>query len=136
DAAPDALTRTPWLIDRYALASLPSVSSLKALRCHLVAADAPLNPGCPPRPGGLRARTVTTAAPQLVAFGAPLLDGAPLGVVRGAPDVDAVMSGGPLADVAKLRALPALPGSKLELETLKRRYPDALVRIGEAATES
>lgn len=136
DAAPDALAHTPWLIDRYALASLPSVSSLKALRCHLVAADAPLNPGCPPRPGGLRAQTVTTAGPQLVAFGAPLLDGAPLDATRGAADVDAVMSGGPLADVAKLRALPALPGSKLELETLKRRYPDALVRIGEAATES
>jgi len=135
DAAPDALAHTPWLIDRYALASLPSVSSLKALRCHLVAADAPLNPGCPPRPVGQHARTATAAGPQLVAFGAPLLDGAPLDATRGAPDVDAVMSGGPLADVAKLRALPALPGSKLELETLKRRYPDALVRIGEAATE-
>lgn len=140
DASPDAqfesLAHTPWLIDRYALASLPSVSSLKALRCHLVAVNAPLNPGCPPRLSGQPARTATAAGPQLVAFGAPLLDGAPADATRGAPGVDAVMSGGPLADVAKLRALPALPGSKLELETLKRRYPDALVRIGEAATES
>lgn len=136
DAASEALARTPWLIDRYALASLPSVSSLKALRCHLAAAEAPLHPGCPPRTNGQKAQTETTAGPQLVAFGAPLLDGLPADATRGAPDVDAVMSGGPLADVAKLRALPALPGSKLELETLKRRYPDALVRIGVDATES
>lgn len=136
DAAPDALAHTPWLIDRYALTSLPSVSSLKALRCYLAAADAPSHPGCPPRPNGLQVRAKTTAGPQLVAFGAPLLDGLPVAAVRGAPDVDAVMNGGPLADVAKLRALPALPGSKLELETLKRRYPDALVRIGVDATES
>lgn len=136
DAAPDALARTPWLIDRYALASLPSVSSLKALRCHLAAVDAPLHPGCPPPLNGQKAQAETTAGPQLVAFGAPLLDGLPVAAVRSAPDIDAVMSGGPLADVAKLRALPALPGSKLELETLKRRYPDALVRIGVDATES
>ncbi len=139
DAAPDALAATPWLIDRYALASLPSVSSLKSLRCHLVADPALRSPGCPAprvsaaatasrRPGG---RPV-----QLAAFGAPLLSGAPQDFTRGAPAADAVMGLGRLADVVKLRALPYLPGARSELEALRRRYPAALVRIGADATET
>lgn len=138
DAAPDALAATPWLIDRYALASLPSVSSLKSLRCHLVADPALRSPGCPAlrlaaapppprRPGRLM---------QLAAFGAPLLAGAPQDFTRGAPAADAVMGVGRLADVDKLRALPSLPGARSELEALRRRYPSALVRIGADATES
>ncbi|HAV49448.1 MAG TPA: hypothetical protein DCX75_04360, partial [Brevundimonas sp.] len=48
DTGPEALVTTEWLIDRYALATLPSVSSLKALRCHLATA-AERHAGCPPR---------------------------------------------------------------------------------------
>lgn len=139
DAAPGALAATPWLIDRYALASLPSVSSLKSLRCHLVADPALRSPGCP----ALRAAAAPpppTRRPgrpvQLAAFGAPLLAGAPQDFTRGAPAADAVMSLGRLADVTKLRALPYLPGARSELEALRRRYPSALVRIGADATES
>lgn len=136
DAAPEALAPTPWLIDRYALATLPSVSSLEALRCHLVADPALRSPGCPPRRGGVARRDRPEGAPlHLVAFGAPLLTGEPRDATRGAPAADDVMGDGRLADVGKLRALPSLPGSKLELETLKTRYPDALVRIGREATE-
>ncbi|MDP3369654.1 MAG: CHAT domain-containing protein [Brevundimonas sp.] len=136
DAAPEALAATPWLIDRYALATLPSVSSLEALRCHLVADPALRSPGCPPRRGGVARRDRPEGAPlHLVAFGAPLLTGEPRDATRGAPAADDVMGDGRLADVGKLRALPSLPGSKLELETLKTRYPDALVRIGREATE-
>jgi CHAT domain-containing protein len=136
DAAPDALAATPWLIDRYALATLPAVSSLEALRCHLVADPALRSPGCPQRRGAVirRADTGDTRL-QLAAFGAPLLTGEPVNATRGAPAADDVMGEGRLADVGKLRALPSLPGSKLELETLKTRYPDALVRIGPEATE-
>ncbi|MBX9803542.1 MAG: CHAT domain-containing protein [Caulobacteraceae bacterium] len=136
DAAPAALASTPWLIDRYALATLPSVSSLEALRCHLVADPALRSPGCPPsraplaRPAGAGQTRL-----NLAAFGAPLLTGEPVNATRGAPAADDVMGEGRLADVGKLRALPSLPGSKLELETLKSRYPGALVRIGPEATE-
>ncbi|MDP3656739.1 MAG: CHAT domain-containing protein [Brevundimonas sp.] len=136
DAAPEALAATPWLIDRYALATLPSVSSLEALRCHLVADPALRSPGCPPRRNAVARRADTRGARlHLAAFGAPLLTGEPRAATRGSPTADDVMGEGRLADVGKLRALPALPGSKLELETLKTRYPGSLVRIGSEATE-
>lgn len=136
DASPEALAATPWLIDRYALATLPSVSSLEALRCHLVADPALRSPGCPPRRGApVRQVQTSTARLQLAAFGAPLLTGEPRDATRGSPAADDVMGEGRLADVGKLRALPYLPGSRLELETLKSRYPASLVRIGPEATE-
>ncbi len=136
DAAPDALARTPWLIDRYALATLPAVSSLKALRCHLVSDPAERSPGCPPVTATTTSRRVAEGGRlQLAAFGAPLLTGAPDAAARGAPPADAVMGTGRLADVAKLKALPYLRGSRVELEALKDRYPGALVRMGEDATE-
>lgn len=136
DAAPGALAATPWLIDRYALATLPSVSSLEALRCHLVADPALRSPGCPARRvEAVRRAEAGGARLHLAAFGAPLLTGRPTDAMRGSPGADEIMGEGRLADVGKLRALPALPGSKLELETLKTRYPDALVRIGSEATE-
>jgi CHAT domain-containing protein len=136
DEAAEALAATPWLIDRYALASLPAVSSLEALRCHLIADPALRSPGCPARRHAV-ARRADPTGPRLhlAAFGAPLLAGAAQSGSRGAPAADAVMGEGRLADVGKLRALPSLPGSKLELEALKSRYPDALVRIGSEATE-
>ena len=134
DADPDALAATPWLSDRYALASLPSVSSLRSLRCYLVADPALRSPGCPAMPGAT-ARPASTARPlRLAAFGAPLLAGAPADPTRGAPAAETVMDGR-LADVEKLKALPYLRGSRLELEALKARYPDSVVRIGAEATE-
>ena len=137
---PDALAATPWLIERYALATLPSVSSLKALRCHLVSDPALRSPGCPAS-AGAEARPAVPATPAarsftLAAFGAPILAGAPDYASRGAPAADSVLGEGRLADVSRLKALPYLPGSKTELETLKTRYPRALVRIGPEATET
>lgn len=82
------------------------------------------------------ARERPAGASQLVAFGAPILNGLPSTDTRGAPATDAVSSTRSLADVSKLRALPALPGSRLELETLKTRYPSALIRMGADATEN
>lgn len=125
---------TSWLIDRYALASLPSVSSLKALRCYLVEPERQAAT-CPAQTR-IQARAARSAeAPQLVAFGAPRLDGPPTTDSRGSPGNDFMGGPGTLADVGKLRALPALPGSRLELETLKTRYPSAVVRMGVDATE-
>ncbi|NBW12501.1 MAG: CHAT domain-containing protein [Caulobacteraceae bacterium] len=139
DTAPEALSTTSWLIDRYALATLPSVSSLKALRCYLVADPAERSPGCPATTAApVQTAAVSTAAPSfsLAAFGAPILQGAPQDGSRGAPPADGILGEGRLADVAKLRALPYLPGSKAELDALKSRYPRALVRTGVAATET
>lgn len=135
DADLDALAATPWLADRYALAALPAVSSLRALRCYLVETPAARSPGCPAMTAALapRARTASRRL-RLAAFGAPLLTGAPADPTRGAPAADTVMDGR-LADVTRLKALPYLRGSRLELETLKARYPDSVVRIGADATE-
>lgn len=134
DDAVDALDDTEWLMDRYALATLPAVSSLKALRCHLVATPADRSPGCPAAVSTGRPVQVAERLP-LVAFGAPVLTGVPDEGGRGSPSADQVMGTGRLADVAKLKALPYLRGSRLELETLKSRYPDSVVRIGSEATE-
>ena len=136
DTGAEALASTPWLIDRYALATLPSVSSLKSLRCHLAAAGE-RSPGCPGAAApGERRVAARRGGVELAAFGAPILAGAPDDSGRGAPEADGIMGEGQLADVTKLRALPYLPGSKTELEALHARYPRALVRIGEAATET
>jgi len=134
DADLDALAATPWLADRYALVSLPAVSSLRALRCYLVADPAARSPGCPAMPTAAPRRRGSATPLRLAAFGAPLLSGAPADSTRGAPAADTVMDGR-LADVARLKALPYLRGSRLELETLKARYPDSIVRIGADATE-
>ena len=136
---PEALDAAPWLIDRYALATLPSVSSLKALRCFLVADPARRSAGCPnlSNPAPVQAAQPSNRSFSLAAFGAPILTGAPVtGASRGAPAADAVLGEGRLADIAKLKALPYLPGSKAELDALKRRYPQALVRTGAQATET
>ncbi|CAN5327723.1 hypothetical protein BH10PSE2_BH10PSE2_07180 [soil metagenome] len=139
DTGPDAFATTPWLIDRYALATLPSVSSLKALRCYLVADPRQRSAGCPPLPPSsahVAARPAASTAFSLAAFGAPTLAGAPQDGSRGAPAADTILGEGRLADVSKLRALPYLPGSKAELDALKAQYPRALVRTGAAATET
>ncbi|MFT4954607.1 MAG: CHAT domain-containing protein [Brevundimonas sp.] len=137
DDSAAALAATPWLIDRYALAALPSVSSLTALRCHLVSDPALRSAGCPPLPAGAaRPQAQTGERIELAAFGAPILSGGAVGAARGAPPAGDLMSDGPLADVERLRALPALPGSQAELEALQSRYPRSLVRMGEAATET
>ncbi len=135
DTAPGAMEGTSWLIDRYALATLPSVSSLKALRCHLVIA-AERHAGCPPRAGNAMVRPAAARSARLAAFGAPVLTGPEESGSRGAPAADSILGEGRLADVTKLKALPSLPGSRAELQALKTRYPDALVRIGAEATET
>ncbi|WP_296816029.1 CHAT domain-containing protein [Brevundimonas sp.] len=135
DTSAAALAASPWLIDRYALASLPAVSSLEALRCHL-AAPGRRHPGCGGGADG-SARTATREpGPTLAAFGAPTLAGRVEPATRGSPGTDTVFTEeGGLADVERLRRLPALPGSRDELGALSARFPDALIRMGDAATE-
>lgn len=123
-----------WLIDRYAIAALPAVSSLRSLRCFRAVGPPPQ--GCPAGSGASRG-----AAPaqrrELVGFGAPAgLRPAEEVEGRGAtPVVQNIYRGG-LADPASLRELASLPGSAEELSALKALYPSSLVRMGKDATET
>ena len=135
DSSAAALAASPWLIDRYALATLPAVSSLEALRCHL-AEPGRRHPGCSGGPGEPR-RDAEARGVTLAAFGAPTLTGGVQPATRGAPSAEGVFTeGAGLADTERLRRLPALPGSRHELQALAQRFPDSLVRIGDQATES
>jgi CHAT domain-containing protein len=124
-----------WLIDRYALATLPSVSSLMTLRCHRETDPALRAAVCPadqaPAPTRASANPITLAG-----FGAPLLDGAAVPAGRGSVDAASIFIESDLADVDQLRALPALPGSLLELQALGQLYPSSLIRTGAQATET
>lgn len=121
-----------YLIDRYAMTTLPAVSSLNALRCLLVD-PARRHPGCGAERGS--GRQPPGQAIELVGFGAPVLDGAP-GDQRGIASFDGAFKG-PLADTNHLRQLAPLPGSKRELDTLSSLFGTrARIRTGTAATES
>ena len=124
---------TQYLADRYAMTSLPSVSSLKALRCLLVE-PGQQHRGCRGNSVG-RARVASNGEFKLVGYGAPTLlgDG---GIERGAQNFEDASKGN-LADTNYLRGLDYLPGTKRELEALEAFYGPAraIVRTGEQATE-
>lgn len=141
DENAEALQNTGWLIDRYALATLPAISSLRALRCLLVA-PGQRHSGCGGNTDKEAAGPPTiTRTVAFAAVGAPLLIGkAPTrarGVTRAAPPPEAAFNGG-LADTEFLRNLTYLEGSQKELETLQRQFQptQTWVRTGEAARES
>jgi CHAT domain-containing protein len=128
-----------WLVDRYALASLPAVSSLRALRCQRsTGRDRP--EGCPKLAASAASPRAAPSAPteriSLVAFGAPAGLGPAESRGRGAvPNTQQVFRGA-LADPAKLQQLASLPGSAVELRALKGRFPAGIVLMGQDATES
>jgi CHAT domain-containing protein len=135
DSNPQALQSTAWLGDRYALTTLPALSSLKALRCWL-ADDGSVRPVCG-RPGRASLRRSAAGAPLLVGFGAPALRGAPAeGSQRSASFSSAFT--GKLADGAYLRDLAYLPYAKQELERVQSLFPAgrSAVLTGRSATES
>ena len=114
EAVPPARGNPNWLVERYATTTLPAVSSLKALRqlAHGGRGKAPF--------GGV---------------GDPVLEGG--GAARGVATADVYGTHG-LADPAKLRALPALPATRGELERLAAALgggPQSL-HLGSAATET
>lgn len=138
DTDRSAVATSPWLIDRYALAELPSVSSLRALRCLLIANPRDAHPGCDTR-ATATAYATTRGGVALAAYGAPTL----LGQYSAAtgrsvtPDLAGKMYNGKLADTEKLRALAYLPQAKAELESLGKTFgARADVVLGDAATET
>jgi CHAT domain-containing protein len=105
--------RAPWLARKYAMTTLPSVSSLRALR---------------------RFAKATKAEKPFKGFGDPVLEGRP-GRRRGIEITDAFR--GTLADVEAVRRLPPLPETADELRTIARTVgarDDALF-LGPRATE-
>lgn len=136
DADREAVAGTHWLADRFALTTLPSASSLKALRCMLVQGGAAVA-GCKGMTGRRAGVPRTSAkAPLLAGVGAPTLRGAPQADTR-APPYAAAFSG-ELADTTFLRKLAWLPGSLAELNAVAGDFPQgkAVIVTGDAATES
>lgn len=140
DSDPTAVATSGWLIDRYALAELPSVSSLNSLRCLLIADVRDAHPGCAARSSSASYAQARTGGVALAAYGAPTLTGqfVPGKTDRSVtPDLAGQMYKGKLADTEKLRALAYLPQAKAELESLGKTFgSDAQVVLGDAATET
>lgn len=131
EADPQVLQRAPWLLRRYALATLPSVASLKALRTFQRGSGTP--------PAGVK---TTDAQPlEFLGFGDPVLgagSGTGPGPVRAAALFKGIAGNGAgLADPAALRAaFNPLPGTRIELEAMSAAFaPLAAIRLGVAATE-
>jgi CHAT domain-containing protein len=134
DGDPAALAGTAWMIDRYALVTLPAVSSLRTLRCFAVRDPAERSPGCPPE----RHTETTKPAPKgTLAFagvGAPVL-GPPERTLRGG-GYSAYMRG-EVADPAALRTLPSLPGTAKELTAVAAHFGGgAVLLLDKNATET
>lgn len=121
DADPEALRSTPWLIQKYALTTLPAVSSLKALRLFGKRAE-----GTDPFRG----------------FGSPTLYGPgdkPDEETRGSLRSANAYFRGRLADVDAIRKLNPLPATADELRHMADALganPDQALALGDAATET
>ena len=125
DDDPAALRATAWFADRHAISQLPSVAALALLR----------QPGRAGPPAGY------------LGMGNPLLGKAGVARAGTASAVRGLALGGQyppinrngrlLANPAALRALPQLPGTVAELDSLRTSLaaPPASVRLGAAATE-
>lgn len=139
DTDPAAVATSPWLIDKYALAELPSVSALQSLRCLLIEKVTDAHPGCAVRAGSSAYAKVRSSGITLAAYGAPTLAGAytPETGRSVTPGLAGQMYKGKLADPEKLRALAYLPQAKAELESLQKSFgTQSTVVIGDAATEA
>lgn len=129
DGDPAALRKTRWLGDRFAIAQLPSLQSLKLLRAAPATrrgSGAFLGYGDPVLSGSADLRGMPGRSPSAKRDAGELPRRSP-----------AVAEDG-LADGTALRALASLPGTKRELAALSAAFPadKAVIRTGEAATET
>lgn len=135
-AAGEPLSQAKWLSDRHAMAELPSVSSLRALRCLLIARKADAHRGCETAAESLNHRRGQRSAHDLVGFGAPILGGK-LPDGSSAPPTPADIMSGAGAIPAKLRSLSELPQAKAELDSLAQQFGlRGAVFTGAEATEA
>lgn len=126
DTDPAALRTTRWFADLHAIAQIPSIQSLAMLR----------SAGAPPADARSPA--------SFIGFGDPLLTGTPAVRGRGEIEADAssVFQGSPsgrnvLADPAVIGRLGRLPGTAVELETMRAALgaPAASLHVAARATE-
>lgn len=122
---------TPWLIDRYALVTLPAVTSLHSLRCLSAARP---HAGCKGATATSSRKSATTIA--YAGLGGPSLSGADANS-RGPADIQNYFRGG-LADPDLLRALNPLPGARAEIGALAGLFQrsGAFTRTGDDFTET
>lgn len=133
DGDKDALGATHWLIDRYALVTLPAVSSLRTLRCNTVRDPAQRSTACPKNQG---AETAPAAAGTLAfaGVGNPVL-GPPKRDNRGGSISD--VWHGEFADRATLLSMGSLPGTEKELTAIAAHYVgNSKLLVGPKATET
>ncbi|MCB1335599.1 MAG: CHAT domain-containing protein [Roseivivax sp.] len=124
------LAGAPWMIRQNALAVLPAITSLRALRGAAAAPDAP--------------RSMIGFADPVIGNPASVNCAAiAAGATRAlppdtAPQFGAVTDGIPLADVGFLARLPRLPDSACEVQAIARGFPDkgTALLTGAAATET
>ncbi len=125
DADPEALRTTSWLMNSYALTTLPAVSSLKALRLFQKRAE-----GSEPFRG--------FGSPTLLGrAGAEAAEGVEV-ASRGVRSANAYFRGR-YADVDAVRELEPLPQTENELRHMAEALgadPGAALTIGDAATEA
>lgn len=144
DRNPDALRSTKWLADQHILVTLPSLSSLVALRCFSRGDDGGRRPaGCPPlSPQGAASLAVSDVPPlNFFGVGDPVL-GAETGPgSRGSsttPRVDAAFTGR-LANVDILRSMQRLPGTRTELQAIADQFTSkgetSVIMLSEDARE-
>lgn len=112
-----ALTATPWLSDRFAIVNLPSVATLRAIDTKRPKRHATpfIGYGAPRLASAGKARAVTAGL-------APRVTGAEQ----------------EFADPERLRALPSLPGTAVELNAMARllKADTGAIRLGPDATEA
>jgi CHAT domain-containing protein len=124
DRDQSAVAATQWLADKYVLSTLPTVSSLRALRCYLVRAGGPRNAGCPAATqasaGEVRQGISASNRIAFTGFGAPVLSGTEA-ANRGAPQFQNAFED-KLADPDVLRRLPSLPGTAIELNGVASQF--------------
>lgn len=131
DADPSAVRATRWLIDDFALVTLPAVSSLETLRCYAVRKP---QSGC-----GGNAQERPATADTGVAFagvGDPALD--PYDGFEYKGPTAGQYSDGPYASPPALMGLRSIPSSGDELNALARHFHalPSLLMLGKDATET
>lgn len=115
DAAPETLSATPWLSDRYAITILPAVNSLR-----------------------FASQMERPAGGGFIGYGAPSLKGrsdpgAALTANRGVP-----LFRGAMANPGVVGMLAPLPGTRVELAAMAKALdmPESALRLADAATEA
>lgn len=126
---PVARTAPRYLVDDFAVSSLPSVSSLAVLRCK----DDPLAAGCESHGASQSQPLGSERGITLAAIGAPQFK-----TTDALPASAQALRGAANMERGAIEALPDLPGARVEISQAAALFPanETLVRTGAAAREA